>query len=95
MPQIALLRRSRALGSPAAGQMAEVVEVTYSTPALPPRQVHLPLALYRSATKEELAANPRYQMLPVDPAAEDQEKLEIDRDINVANGPPPDTFELP
>lgn len=95
MARITLLRRSRALGSLAGGQVTEVVEVTYSTPALPPRQVHLPLDLYRFATKEELAANPLYQVLPVDKAATDTERKLILADMEGIISLAPDTFELP
>lgn len=95
MARITLLRRSRALSSPAAGQIAEVVEVTYSTLAVPPRQVHLPLDLYRPATEEELAANPRYQMLPIDERAVATERKLIRADMEGIVSLAPDTFEMP
>lgn len=95
MAQVTILRRSRALSSPAPGQMVEVVEVTYSTLAIPPRQVHLPLDLYRAATEEELAANPRYQMLPVDERATDTERRLIRADMEGIVSLAPQTFELP
>lgn len=95
MAQIALLRRRRALGSATVGQVVDVVEVTYSTPAIPHRQVHLPLDLYRSATEEELAANPRYQMLPVDERAIETERKLIRADMEGIVSLAPETFESP
>lgn len=94
MAQVTILRRSRALASPAAGQMEEVVEVTYSTLAIPPCQVHLPLDLYRPATDDELAANPRYQLLPIDEAAADTERKLIQADMKGIVSLAPQTFEV-
>lgn len=93
MAQITLLRRERAITTPQGGPIKEVVAVTYSTLAIPPRQVFLPLDLYRPATEEELAANPRYQMLPGQPGAIDTERKLIQADIEGIVQAPPDTFE--
>lgn len=95
MALITLLRRERVLRVPTSGEEAEVVEVAYSTLAMLPRTVHLPLGLYRPATKEELAARPRYQMLPVDQGATDTERKLIRADIDGVLSLAPETFELP
>jgi hypothetical protein len=93
MAQISILRRSRSLSLPAAGVATDVVEVTYSTPAVPPRHVHLPFENYRPATHEELDVNPRYQMLPVNEAAAEAERQAIQADMKAAIGRVPESFE--
>jgi hypothetical protein len=80
---------------PAAGQAEETVAVTYSTPAFPPRIVNLGLDLYRPATLDELNANPRYHMLPVDERAAEAERQAIQTDMKAAIGRVPEHFELP
>jgi len=93
MAQVSILRRRRAARSSAARQVTEGVEVTYSTPAVPPRHVHLPLELYRPATEEELAANPRYDMLPANEQAAETERQALAADMKAAVGPVPESFE--
>jgi hypothetical protein len=95
MAQVTILRRERVLRPSAAPGAAEVVEVSYSTPVMLPRTVHLPLELYRAATADELAANPRYQVLPADDQGVVTEREKIQADIKVAIAAVPQTFELP
>lgn len=95
MAQVTILRRSRALSSPTPGELKDVVEVTYSTLAIPPRQVHLPLDLYRPATADELAANARYQMLPVDGKATGVELEAISADLKSAAAGAAETVDVP
>jgi len=91
--QISILRRRRAARSLGTGQVAEVVEVTYSTPAVPPRHVGLPLELYRPATQAELDANPRYQMLPANEQAAAAEREALVADMKAVFRPMPESFE--
>ena len=95
MAQVTILRRNRSVSLPAAGQTVEDVEVTYSTPAVPPRHVHLPHELCRPATADELAANPRYQMLPVDGQAVAAERKAIEADMKAQFASVAQTLELP
>ena len=93
MAQISILRRSRSYSYPVAGQVTDSVEVTYSTPAVPPRHVGLPLELYRPATQEELAANPRYQMLPANEQAAEAERRALAAAMQAVFRPLPESFE--
>ena len=93
MALITILRRSRSYSYPIARQVMESVEVTYSTLAVAPRSVHLPLELYRPATADELAANPRYQMLPVDEKATEAEREALAADQKTVFLPFPESFE--
>lgn len=95
MAQVSILRRSRLLLPPAAGAVTEVVEVAYSTINRLPRVVQLPLDLYRPATQEELVANSRYQMLPVNEAAAEAERQAISTDMKADIAAVRQTFELP
>jgi len=95
MAQATILRRERVLRVSPSGEAAEVVEVSYSTLTLLPRTVHLSLDLYRAATPDELAANPRYQMLPVNEQAVAAEREAIQMDRKAAIAAVPQTFELP
>ena len=93
MAQISILRRSRSYSYPVAGQPTEEVEVTYSTPAVSPRHVGLPLELYRPATQAELDANPRYQMLPANEQAAAAEREALVADMKAVFRPMPESFE--
>jgi hypothetical protein len=93
MAQLTILRRIRSYNYPIAGQVVESVEVTYSSLAVPPRPVHLPLELYRPATADELAANPRYQMLPVDVKATEAEREALVADMKAVKLSFPESFE--
>jgi hypothetical protein len=95
MAQVLILRREYAVRSAAPGQVGEVVAITYSTPAVPPRSVDLPLELYRPATADERAANPRYHFLPMNDEAAAAEREAIQSDMKAAIGPLPESFELP
>lgn len=95
MAQVTILRRERVLRVAASGESAEVVEVSYSTFAALPRTVHLPLELYRAATADELAANPRYQVLPANKEVLEAEREAIQTDMKAAIAAVPETFELP
>lgn len=95
MPQVTVLQRRRSLQPLQPGVPTEIVEVTFMSDAVGPRSLTLPLASYRDATPEELAANPRYHVLPVDQAALDTEKTAIQEEIQRAAVAPPETFELP
>lgn len=95
MAQVTIHSRDRSLVISDAGQTQEVVALTYSTLAVSPRIVNLPLDLYRPATADELAANPRYQMLPVDERAVDTERQLIQADMKGYISLAPERFELP
>ena len=94
MPAVTILRRQKAVRFPQPQQLEEVAAVTYSTPAVPPRDVHLPLEGYRVPTAEELAQNPRYELVPTGPEAEQRERKAIEQDIHLVARTPPPTFEL-
>jgi len=93
--QVTILRRERVLRVPTGGEATEAVEIAYSTPTTLPRTVYLPLDLYRPATPEELAVNPRYQMLPVNDQAIEVERKLIQADLKGYASSVPETFELP
>lgn len=95
MPRVTILRREQSVRFPAPQQAEEVVEVTFVSDLQGVRSAALPLDFYRKATDEELAANPRYRMIPVDKAAEDQEKLEIERALRREAAGPPASFDVP
>jgi len=94
MAVVALLRREEAVRFPVPQQPELVAAVTYSTSAVPPRIIHLPRSLYREATPEERAANPRYVLLPVGAEAEEEERRAIAQDMERVFRPAPTTFEL-
>jgi len=93
MAQVTILRRSRSYNHPVARQVVESAEVIYSTLAVAPRSVYLPLELYRAATPDELDANPRYQMLPVDEKAAEAEREALVVDMRATFRPLPESFE--
>lgn len=95
MPRVSVLSRQQTVRFPEPGRAEEVIEVTYVSDALGIRFVALPLSSYRTATPEEMVANPRYQVLPVDPAAQDAEKKAIQEDLERAATTVPESFELP
>lgn len=95
MPKVTILRRDEALCFPAPGHSQAVVSVTYATDLFLPRTVDLPLASYREATPDELAANPDLRMIPVDQPAQDAELLAIRQDYDRACAVTPPRFDLP
>jgi hypothetical protein len=89
LPQISLLRRQLSVRFPEPGKPEEIVAVTYSTPAIPPRTVIMDKDLYRAATSEEIAAAPRYEQIPVSAEASELELKTVLQDIaRHANNPP-------
>jgi hypothetical protein len=95
MPTITILRRVYSAAAPPGVPTERSIEVTYATPAVPPRQVNLPTSNYRLATNDELHHNPRYALLPVDQASEEAERLAIQQDIEQAVKSAPTSFEVP
>jgi len=95
MPKVTILRREQTVHYPAPRQAVEVVAVTFVTDALGVRSVALPVESYRPATVEELAANLRYRMVPVDKAAVDAERKAIEDAIAAEAAQPPDSFDVP
>lgn len=94
MPQVSLLRREHTWRYTADQQVEELVEVLFSTLALPPRSVRLPLADYRPATAAELTANPRYNFLPANEGAAARERRAIEVDLAQVMRSPAETLEL-
>lgn len=94
MPQVSILRREEAVQFFEPHQVQEMAAVTYSTPAVPPRTVHLPRGSYRPATAEELAASPRYKLLPLNEEMVQLERHAIEQDLHQATASPPTSFEL-
>jgi hypothetical protein len=95
MAQVSILRRDQRLRSPVPGQSEVVVAVSYATELFLPRTVDLPLASYREATPDELAANPNLTMIPIAQSAQDAELLAIRQDYDRACVAKPLSFELP
>jgi hypothetical protein len=95
MPTVTILRREPTPGAPPGAPTEHAVAVTYATPAVPPRIVVLSAKNYRDATADELKANPRYQLLPVDQASEQAERLAIQQDMEQALKSTPTSFEVP
>lgn len=95
MPEVSILARDPSVIFPAPEVAQEVVAVTYSAPAIPPRIIQIPIANYRLATPEELRANPRYRMVPKDAAAARGEQDAIAQDVQRAVAGRPHTFTVP
>jgi hypothetical protein len=95
MAQVTILQRDTYVQYPAPGEVVDVVEVTFSSDLYGPATVALPIASYRPATPDELAANPRYRMLPVDAQAEEAERKAIQEAIQRQSAGPTHSFELP
>jgi len=95
MPTVTILRREPTPGAPPGAPTEHAVAVTYSSPDVPPRTVKLPITNYRDATAAEIAANPRYQLLPTGPASEEAERLAIRQDMEQALMSAPTSFEVP
>ena len=93
MARITVLRRSLQVRPREGGGVHEVVAVTYSTPAVPPRVLDLPATLYREATAEELLARGAYQMVPVDAEAVELERAHLRADMKGLFNGAPDHFE--
>lgn len=93
MARITVLRRSLQVRPREGGGVHEVVAVTYSTPAVPPRIVDLPAEHYREATEEELAKRAAYQVVPVSEAATETERLVLAADMKGIFEGTPDTFD--
>jgi len=93
MALITVLRRSLQVRPREGGGVHEVVAVTYSTPAVPPRIVDLPAEAYREATAEELAERAAYQMVPVSEQATETERLVLAADMKGIFLQLPDSFE--
>jgi len=95
MPRVTILRRELTVHYPAPRQAEEVVAVTFVTDAHGVGSVNLPLESYRPATPEELADQPRYRMVPVDPSAEGAERKAIQEAIERETAQPPASFDVP
>jgi hypothetical protein len=94
MPQVRVFQRSDA-GDVAVGDLTEpAVAVGYSTDRLAPRMVHLPRSLYRDATPDELAVNPRVAFYPKDDQAVRAERDAIAADIAHAGQQRPEVFTV-
>lgn len=93
MARLTILRRSLQVRPREGGGVRELVAVTYSTPAVPPRIVDLPADLYRDATAEELAERPFYQVVPVSPEAAEGERGVLTADMKGIFLQTPDSFE--
>jgi len=94
MPRVTILQREYAWRYTEDRRVEELVEVVYSTPALPPRGVRLPVTDYRPATPEEKAANPRYSYIPANGEAEERERRAIEVDSSQAMRSPATGFDL-
>jgi len=94
MASIRILRRREAVRFPTVQTPEEVIAVTYSTPALPPRIVYLPREGYRPPTPEERAQNPDYQVVPATPVQVEEERRSIERDYRESLPARTDTFEV-
>lgn len=94
MPRVSILRRDRAVRFPEPQRLEEVAAVTYTSNAVPPRVVHVPIGSYRDATPEELAQSPRYKIVPVDDGAQQLELRAIEQDMHAQLSGPPATFDL-
>jgi len=92
---VTILRRDQTVRFPGARQVEEVVEVTFASDAYGVRSVILPDELYRPAAPDELAANPRYRVAPVDKAAEDAERKAIQADLEGYGRQTPASFDVP
>jgi len=95
MPRVTILRRDQTVHFPEAREAEEVVEVTFVSDAYGVRSVVLPLEVYRPATPEELAANPRYRMLPAHGAAEAVERKAIQVALEGYGRQTPSSFDVP
>lgn len=94
MVQVTILRRESTVRVVAPGQVRDVVAVTYSSTAVPPRTVDLPPGSYRDASAEELDVNPRYQVMPVGEGAEEAEREAIRQDRERVLAVRPSTFDI-
>jgi acyl-CoA thioesterase FadM len=95
MPRVTILRREQSVRFVGARQAEDVVEVTYSSDVYGVRSVTLPVELYRLASPEELVANTRYHMAPVDKAAEAAERKAIQADLEGYGRQTPASFDVP
>ena len=95
MPRVTILRRERTVHFPEAREAVDVVEVTFVTDVYGVSSATLAFDHYRPATPEELAAAPRYRMVPVDKSAEDAERKAIQEAIDWQKASPATSFELP
>ena len=95
MSQVTLWSRELAGAVVGSATGAGQVAVTYSTAAIPPRSVLLPLEYYREATGTERVANPRLRFYPIstDVAAAELKAIREDMDKVAASAPP--TLEVP
>jgi hypothetical protein len=95
MAQVTLWSRDRAVGVPGLEPGAASIAVTYSTTAIPPRSVILPLENYRGPTAEELSSIPRLHFYPKDKAAQELELKAIREDMDKVAASAPSTLEVP
>lgn len=95
MPQVQLLSREPAPTVPGQAAVGELVAVTYSTMAVPPRSILLPLSSYRPPTDDEWVARPRLRFYPKDKPAEDAEAQAIGEDLRKVTGSAPPILEVP
>jgi len=95
MAQVTLWSRELAGAVVGSATGAERVAVTYSTAAIPPRSVLLPLESYREATGTERVANVRLRFYPIDAAAASVELKAIREDMDKVAASAPPTLEVP
>jgi len=95
MPRVTILQREQTVRFPGARQAEDVVEVSFVSDAWGVRSVILPLESYRPAAPDELAANRRYHMVPVDKAAEDAERKAIQEALEQQGAGAPTSFDVP
>lgn len=95
MPRVTILSRDPLVRAPTAVSATVEVSVGYQTTFLPPATVALPMDLYREATAEELAGQPRYKVVPKDDESALAEQLAIQQDFDRRRQSPPHSFELP
>lgn len=93
MAPVRIIRRQRSLLYPTPETVEEVVSVTFSTSALPPRSVSLPPANYRDATAAELQDNPNYLVVPAGELYAAEERDAIAAAISASQVRKVDMFE--
>ena len=93
MPRISILSRDQFPVFTEVGQPQFSVLVTYATDAVSPRTVILPVDPYRPASSDELKANPRFKVYPLDDPAIQAERLAIQQDLDLALRGRPETFD--
>jgi len=92
MPKVTLDSRHRTFRALPDQRIEYLVEVSFTIPGRLPHRVLLPEASYREPTPQELAAQPRYEVLPKDPAAVAAERQVIQQEISLLSTTPLSIF---